>query len=167
MTPLDGEYRADLLAQGQFRGALLWRPDADKVVVRAAGEQSFVGVPLDLFDHLVVPLPLDERYTGLVYAPQVDEPALASDCYVLGVLPLDLEALELWVDLRVIEAGHLATIRGLTVPDIDLAHEAASCDQVVCLVAELALHETLVEVLALVDVDLALRVHFPDACHHI
>jgi len=115
----------------------------------------------------MVSLPLNERHPGLVYAPQVNEPALASDGYILRVLPLNLEALELWVYLRVIEASNLSTVTRLTIPDIDLTHEAAGSDQVVWLLAELTLHEILIEVLALIDVNFAFRVYFPYACNHV
>ena len=81
----------------------------------------------------------------LIDTPKVDEFALASDCNVFRVLPFYLEALEVRIQVFMVEAGDLSTVRSLAVPDVDLTHEASSSDQIVGFGTEFALHEVLVE----------------------
>ena len=66
-----------------------------------------------------------------------------------------------------VEAGDFSTFCRLAVPDIDLTHEPSCGHQIVRLLAELALHEILVEVLTLGDVDVAFLVDPPDTGNHI
>ena len=66
-----------------------------------------------------------------------------------------------------VEASYLSTVGGFTVPDIDLAHEASSRDQIVIFGTELTLHEILVEDLDILYFDVAILVDVVHACNHV
>ena len=88
MTPLDGIDCAATAIQLNFGLAIIRRPDADVLVVRATCEKLATRVPLNLFDHLLVALPGLDRALRLVDVPQVDELASACDGDIFIVLPL-------------------------------------------------------------------------------
>ena len=69
ITPLDCEDSAAFRVQSQLWLLFLWRPNANEAVVRAAGEKSFIGVPLDLLNNLIMTIPPGQRVSGLVNAP--------------------------------------------------------------------------------------------------
>lgn len=118
-------------------------------------------IPLDLLYKFLVTNPFNQGCTRSVNAPKVDELTLASDSHVIRVLPFYLHALELGVDVAVVEDGYLSTVRVTAVPDIDLTHETSCGDKMVCLIAKLALHKTIVELFRLLDIDSSLTVHSP------
>ena len=66
-----------------------------------------------------------------------------------------------------VEASYLSAVGIITVPDIDLAHEASSRDQTFILRTELALHEILVEDLDVLYFDCAILVDVVDAGNHV
>ena len=66
-----------------------------------------------------------------------------------------------------VETSYLSTVGGFAVPDIDLAHEASSRDQIVILGTELALHEILVEDLHVLYFDVAVLVDVVHAGNHV
>ena len=167
IAPLNGEYGAALGIKFELGFGIFRRPNAHKAVVRATGEQFLVGVPLDLIDDLLVSRPSYQRTIGLLYAPEVDEFALAGHCDVFIVLPFYFQALKLRIDVFMVKAGYLSAILCLAVPDIDLTHEAACRDQIVILRAELALHEVLVENLHVADLHVAILIHRVHPSHHI
>lgn len=100
-------------------------------------------------------------------APKVDEFALSCDGNLLCVLPLDFDALELWVDIAVVEAGDLFAVSSAAVPDIDLTHDASCGDKMVGLVAKLALHQAITELLGLLNIDPSFAIYSPYASHLI
>ena len=81
-----------------------------------------------MLNDFIMAVPPDQRMTRLINAPKVDEFALSSRSYVFGVLPFYFEASEVRVEVLMIEASDLSTVRGFAVPDIDLAHEASCRD---------------------------------------
>ena len=83
-----------------------------------------------------VTLPLTQVLRCVIDTPQVDVVAVAGDSQVFAILPLYLKALELTVDLFVIEAGYDFLVFGLPVPDNYLAHHASSRYQVPTLFIE-------------------------------
>ena len=137
------------------------------MIIGATGKKSFIGVPLDLLDNFIMAIPFDLWNPWVINVPEVDEFAFAGDCNVFGVLPLDLKAIKIRVNVTVVEAGDFSTVCRLAVPDIDLTHYASCSDQVVRLLTELAIHEILIEVLTLGDIDVALLVDPPDASYHV
>lgn len=111
--------------------------------------------------------PLAHWSTRLINVPQVDEFALSSHCKLFNALPFYLKAFEAGVDLAVIKAGYLVAGFARTVPDVDFAHDTTCCDQVIGLVAKLALHEILVKVLCSHNLDISFAIDMPNACDHI
>ena len=87
MAPLDRQYGTAFGVQLKLRVSLLWGPDADEAFVGAAREESFIRVPLDLLDNILMATPFDQRMVWLIDTPKVDEFALTSHCNVFGVLP--------------------------------------------------------------------------------
>ena len=66
-----------------------------------------------------------------------------------------------------IKASNLSTIGRFTVPDIDLAHDASSRDQIVIFGTELALHEKFVEDLYILNFNVTFLIDMVDACDHV
>ena len=167
ITPFNGQYGAAFRIEFEFGVRLLGRPNAHKAVVRAAGEQFLVGVPLDLIDNFHMTVPSYQGTIGLLYAPEVDEFALPCHGYVFIVLPFYFQALKVSIDVLMVEAGDLSTVLSRTVPHIDLTHEASCRDQIVILRAELALHQVLIKDLHVGDLNVALLIHSVHPSNHI
>ena len=66
-----------------------------------------------------------------------------------------------------VEASYLCVLIGGTVPDVNFTHDAACSNQVVCIVAEFALHEVLIKVLSAENLNVSIVVDLPDASNHI
>lgn len=66
-----------------------------------------------------------------------------------------------------VEASDLSAVLSGTVPHKDLTHEASRCDQIVVLLAELALHEEITEDLDMRDLDIAFLVDTMHSGNHI
>lgn len=66
VAPPNREHRTlASFVQLQLVGIFLWRPNVNRGLAGgAAGEQTSVRVPLDLLDHVLVTLPLNEGLAG-------------------------------------------------------------------------------------------------------
>jgi len=81
-------------------------PQAHFIVGAATCKEFTVGVPLDLFDlEGVATLPNLHRVLGSLDVPQIDVLALASDCNMTLILPVNFDALQLRIQLRVHKFG--------------------------------------------------------------
>jgi len=122
--------------------------------------------PLDL-NAFCMAFPLANRSARVLNVPQVNEFTLSSNCNLFDALPFNLEAFEYGIDFAMIKAGYLVTRLARAVPDVDLAHDAACCNQVVSLFAEFALHQVLVKVLCSHNLYISIIVDLPNASHHV
>ena len=122
---------------------------------------------MNLLYVIKVTFPLNKGLRRLINAPKVDVLALACHSNCLSVLPLYVETLEVRVNRFVVEAGDISWNRCGAIPDLDLTHKATSSHQVVCLLAEFALHKRVCEGSNPIDVDGTITVYLPDTGYHV
>jgi hypothetical protein len=144
--------------------AFIGLPNTAIRVCRATGQELTRRVPLDLHNVCVMALPLLNGGLLLVNVPQVNILALACHYQLLLVLPLNLTAHEILLQLVMVE--HNNDFASLRIPDSHLAGHSSTGYLIAIILVELGHHEHHLEVLHPVDslavfTHLVLFIYFP------